>query len=68
MQNTARKKNFQCYLDTLTSRTIKSKAAFEGLNTSELAEKMILHCLGDEALFNRLVSECHAAKQQKQAA
>ena len=51
-----------------TARTLKAQAAFEGLNTSELAENMILHCLTNDALLQQLVAECHAAKQAAKAA
>jgi hypothetical protein len=63
------KKLLTVYVLPNTARTLKAQAAFEGLNTSELAENMILHCLNDTALFDRLVAECHAAKAKaKQAA
>lgn len=63
------KKSIHIYLSPQNSRTLKAQAAFEGLNTSELAENMILHCLNDDALLKGLVAKCHAAKQQaKQAA
>jgi len=63
------KKSIHIYLTPQNSRTLKAQAAFEGLNTSELAENMILHCLTDDELLKRLVAECHAAKAQaKQAA
>ncbi len=58
------KTSLQVVVLRTTARTLRAQAAFEGLNTSELTENMILHCLTDEALFNRLVAECHAAKQQ----
>ncbi len=56
------KKAIQIYLAPQNSRTLKAQAAFEGLSTSELAENMILHCLNDTDLFDRLVAKCHAAK------
>jgi len=63
------KTSLQLVVLRTTARTLKAQAAFEGLNTSELAENMILHCLNDTALFDRLVAECHAAKAKaKQAA
>ena len=63
------KTSLQLVVLRTTARTLKAQAAFEGLNVSELAENMILHCLNDTALFDRLVAECHAAKAKaKQAA
>jgi len=63
------KEHVQIRVLPATARTLKGQAAFEGLNVSELAENMILYCLNDTALFDRLVAECHAAKAKaKQAA
>jgi len=63
------KSRLTIFVLTATARTLKAQAAFEGLTANELAENMILHCLNDTALFNRLVAECHAAKAKaKQAA
>jgi len=61
------KKSIHIYLTPQNSRTLKAHAAFEGLNTSELAENMILHCMNDDRLLKQLIAECQQIKAQAKA-